>query len=530
VDPDPVSFFGETETFGSDGVLESDADASGGEARLYAIGGDTLNFNLDYKIPSDRARVAIRYRIPEGKTQAAFDLQIDGTVVESIGSGIFTNTSYNWFQAFALSSPLSPGSHTASIELGSGGEDIVVDALVVYDDRYSFTFDNTVGADGYLFGPESKPEFVEIETDDGLTVFQFTGARFEAVYDDTSGNQRVGVSNDQGSTFTYTDNSESVETDFASGSAQIRGSLGFDRYGSRSTQSPTTGFKGQTVSSITLKGDIEETALLINQDYDARAMEVLQDIANYADLPFEYRKEGGTPSVEMSKPGQRTTSDVPTPSKYEYSKTVEEQVGRVVVKGGRQQQREEEFTADHGTAVSLEHGNIDHGTETVYEPSSGESFEEGADYSLSPGVETDTGSITTLSGGSMSDGTTYAIDYNYHEEGEWTDASAGPDPKPLIETIPGLTTQRSCEQAAVILGRQLDEPLEKATVTIPTAEAGFNILDAQQFSELPSDTFWEIQSVTTTPRQTEFNLGSRKQIRDAVNSIQRRLSSAAKRT
>lgn len=69
-------------------------------------------------------------------------------------------------------------------------------------------------------------------------------------------------------------------------------------------------------------------------------MDVLQDIANYADLPFEYRKEGGTPSVEMSKPGQRTTSDVPTPSKYEYSKTVEEEVGRVVVKGGRQQQRD----------------------------------------------------------------------------------------------------------------------------------------------------------------------------------------------
>jgi len=525
------SFFAEAEDITNTGIEVSDSEASAGKAQKLSIGDATLSANTQYTIPASNAQVAMRYRIPSNTTSPSFDLVIDGEAVVSASENALSDTSYSWFTTNAgLSSDLPAGEHPAGIEVGSSGEDIIVDAIVLFDDRYSYTFDNSVDSNGYLSGPEPYPGRAEVQTADAATAFQFTGARLDASYDDTSNQQRVGISNDQGATWIYADNAEVVEADYASGAPEIRGKLGLSRYGTRSTASPTSGINGQTVDLYELAGDISETPLLINQDYDDKLINVLQDIADSGDFIFEYRKSGGTPSVEMTKPGQRTATSTPSPTAYQYSKTVEQQAKRVIVKGGRQRQREEEFTADHGAAVQLANGNIDRGTEAVYDLSTGEAYIEGEDYRLSPGIETDRGAITTLSGGSMTDGDTYGIDYNYHEQGVATSASAGADPKPLVRTIPGITTQRACNQAATILLRQLEEPLEEAQVTLPTSKVGFNIVDAQEFAALPTDTSWEIREITTKPGQTQFRLGTRQSVDEIVGRIQRRLSAASKRT
>jgi len=525
-------FFAEAEDFASSGSTQSNADASDGQEQFYPTGSDSYSFSLKHTIPESEVGYAFRYRIQSGSVQNQITLQIDGQEVESIPSGAFSSDTFDWYTTgFWDNGDLTAGGHSAGFDLdGTDGEDIIIDCVHVWDQRFSTTFDNTVDSDGYLSGPELFPDRAEVETLDSTTAFQFTGAKLTSSWDDTSGGQRVGVSQDQGSSWTYADNSESIETDFASGSPELRAKFGLSRYGSRSTASPTTGFQAQSIDIYEFFGDIEETPLLLNQDYDGRAMDVVQEIADYGDFLFEFRLANGTPSVEMTTPGQRTTDDVPELSSYEYTKSVEDQVERAVIKGGRQQVRQEMFTADHGTAVSLENGNIDHGTESVYDPSTGDEFAEGADYKLNTGVETDTGSIKTLSGGEMSDGTDYAIDYNYHQEGTWTDPDAGADPTPLVETIPSITSERGCVQAATLIGRQADEPLKKARVTVPTADVGFRVVDAQQFASLPSDICWEISDITTTPRDTAYQLGSRKAIGDVVNQIERRLSAAASRT
>jgi len=527
-----TSFFAEGEDITSDGTTVSESAASAGSAQSLAVGDALLSATTEYVIPASNAQVAVRYRVPSGDTSPNFDLEIDGESVLSASAGALpSGDPFDWLTtAGGLSSDLPAGSHSAGINLGTNGDDIIIDAVVLFDDRFSYTFGNSVDSNGYLSGPEPHPGRVEVQIADAATAFQFTGARLDASYDDVSNQQRVGVSNDQGSTWTYANNSEVVETDYNSGAPEIRGKLALSRYGTRSTASPTSGINGQTVDLYELAGDIDETPLLINQDYDDTLINVLQDIADYGDFIFEYRLEGGTPSIELSKPGQRTTSSTPSPTSYQYSKTVEQQAKRVVVKGGRQRQREEEFTADHGTAVTLEHGNIDRGTEAVYDLSSGKLYEEGEDYRLSPGIESNAGSITTLSGGSMSDGTTYGIDYNFHDQGIATSDSAGSDPDTLVRSIPGITTKRACEQAATILLRQLEEPLEEAEVTLPTSEVGFNIVDSQEFAALPTDTAWEIREITTKPGQTQFRLGTRQSINEIVGRIQRRLSAASKRT
>lgn len=525
-----VAFFAEGESITGDGKTLTESAASDGAAQGLSIGSAKLSASTDYTIPASDAAVAIRYRVPSGDTSPGFDLEIDGESVLGATSGALPDgEAYDWLFGSGLSSDLGAGSHTAGIELRTTGEDIIIDAVVLYDDRFSYTFDNSVDSNGYLSGPEPFPGRVEVETTDAATAFQFSGARLDASYDDTSNQQRVGVSSDQGASYTFSDNSEVVETDFGTGSPEIRGKLGLSRYGTRSTASPTSGINGQTVDLYELAGDINETPLLINQDYDDSIINVLRDISEQSDFIFEYRLRDGTPSIEMTVPGQRVSSDDPDVSGYRYSRSTEDQVKRVVVKGGRQQQREETFTADHGTAVDLAQGNIDHGTEVVYEPDTGESFAEGEDYRLSPGVETDTGTITTLSGGSMTDGSSYAIDYAYHNEGVASSSDAGANPDTLVRELPAVTAQRGCEQAATILLRQLEQPLEEATVRLPAA-AGFDVVDSQQFAPLPSDTTWEIRQITTNAGETEFVLGTRETIDEIARRIQRRLSAAASRT
>jgi len=535
---------GESDTISG---TRADGDYSGGEAtfidRAQSNTGESarVNFSTDHAIPESALAIKFRTDPVDGTGDGIsdtpeFTVSIDGQTftTEQFNTN---NLSLEWrdFGASWTNGDLPAGSHTLTVEVsdaatGTADDELRFDLYTVYDDRYSYNFDNSNdGSGGYLSGPELFPDRAEVETVDAPTAFQFTGAKLSASYDDVSGGQRVGVSNDQGASYTFADNSGTVETDFGSSTAEIRGKLGLSRYGTQSGATPTSGVNGQIVDLYELFGDIDETPLLINQDYDDSLMNVVRDICQQADFISEFRKTGGTPSFEATVPGQRSSSVEPEVSGYRYSRSVEDQVKRVVVKGGRQRQREETFVANHGTAVSLDQGNIDRGTEAVYDPSTGEQFVEREDYRISPGVESDTGTITTLSSGSMTDGEAFAVDYSYHNEGVATSDDAGNNPDTLVRELPAVTAQRGCQQAATILLRQLEQPLEEAQVTIPAA-AGFNVVDAQQFGPLPTGTTWEIRQITTDAGETQFSLGTRETIDEITRRIQRRLSAAASRT
>jgi hypothetical protein len=519
-------------------LTSTNTDSAASEGEFEKINSkleDSQTVSVPYTLPSDNVGIGLRLRNPtdpdsDGDNEGhGFDVRIDGESIITFGDNWSGSGSFGWTTRTGISSDLS-GSTSITLDATNGdGNETDVDLVVLYDDRYNWTFDNSVDSDTHLSGPELKPDLVEIATVDALTAFQIIGGRVEITADDTSNDQRLGLSQDQGQTWQYGDNTEAFETDFNSGSAQLRAKFGVSRYGQRDTETPTTGFKSQKFDIGRLKADIDETPLLVNQDYDASLMEIIQDIADFGDFIGEFRLDGGSPSWEFTQAGQRTSGSTPTPKSYDYRKNAEQQRERVVILSGRQQVRKEEFTANHGTAVDLQNGRIDRGTESVYDPSTGTEYAEGADYTLSPGVESPPGSITTLAGGSITDGQTLAVDYNYHFEAESTIDNPPANPDTFVETFSDLTSQRAVDQASTLLLNQLDSPLDEVIVKLPTSEVGFNVVESQAFAALPTDATFDIQEIEVTPQQTVFRLGSRDSIGTAVSRIRRRLSTTTQR-
>jgi len=245
-------FFAEVEDFGN-GTVQSNADASGGQEVFYTIGGDNYSFNLDYTIPESEVGYAFRFRIPSGATQNGITLQIDGQTVETISSGVFSNSTFDWFISnFWSNGDLTAGSHTAGFELTANGEDIIIDCVHVYDERYSYNFDNTVDANNALSGPELYPTEQVVALSTVPLQRKTDAAEFTSTWSNTDNDQYIEVSNDGGSNYQRVSNSQSGSVTFASLGDALDTNLSLDRYDDGGSGTPQQGNAGQTVDSWTL--------------------------------------------------------------------------------------------------------------------------------------------------------------------------------------------------------------------------------------------------------------------------------------
>jgi len=529
IQPLQVAHWSDSDGFGQSDV--SDAAASGGSTESLTTTNLSTSVSANYEIPASDVGVAIRIRNPndpdgDGDYEGqGFDVEIGNEDLLSFADGFaLPDPDYRWYQGTGLSSSVS-GNVTIDIDTTStDGGDTYLDAVVLYDDRYSYTYDNSVDGDGWLSGPELYPDAIDIVFDDAETVRSVAAGRAELTIDNTSNQQAIALSNDQGSSYTTTSNTDTFETDFASLGEALRLKVTLSRYGTQSTASPTTGTNGQSLDAYSLKADLDETPLIVQQTYDDSLEAVLSDIAGAADAVWEYRRVGGTESVEYTQSGQRVSSRRPAVATYESSETVAAKFDKVVVKGSSQRVRQEEVTANHGTAVDLQRPNLQTGKEAVYDPSSGTQYDSDSDYDL----EASTGKITTLSDGAISDGSTIAIDYSWRPINSASTSSVS-NPKTTVQDLPALTTERGCGLVALRLLDSLNEPLQEARVVVPRDQTGWSIVAALDIDELPWDQDLQIREVKTTPGETVLRLGSRESLGEIVSDIQSRLQSVSRR-
>ena len=425
---------------------------------------------------------------------------------------------FSWRDTGA-SGQLAAGSHTIEVQGTGSGTAFGFDGVAVHDQRYPKDFPDSINDDGYLEGPQSKPDLVRVETEDNRTIQQVVGGRLEASFDDVSNKQEVAISNDQGSTWTVATNTDTVETDFASGSTRLRARFGISRYGQRSTATPATGFQAQEVDLYDLMADLENTPTVLNQVYDGSIMDTLKALADPESIFAIEIDEDGNISVEWTQPGQRSTSRDVDLSGYNHQVSTEETIHRAVVKGKSQRRRSESFTADHGTAVDLDEDELQRGREVVYNPTDDTQFAEGEDYEIG----WQDGTITTLSNGSMTDGDTYEIDYNYRPVGTAETSNAPADPTERVFDFAGVTTDRACEQVALQLVGELDEPLVEASAQLPADDVGWSVVEAIDLDDLPGDEPYEVASIDHTPTGSNLTLESRQSINDAVSEIRGRI-------
>jgi hypothetical protein len=504
------------------GTTFSQAGASGGQTAAFF---DTSHeyeqtFNLDHTIPAGDGVANFRVYV-NSSTQPPFEVFVDGVKVFDALRDVFSSTGWQWVDNIDPLPQLS-GSTTFRITPtgnANNGDDLQLDLLNIQDGRFSHSFPNPTSGTDFLSGPEDFPAGVTRQTENTTAINQVVGGRATVSANGPDGIPALELSNDGGSSYPIsgTDTS-SVDGAFGSASSQIRGRLTVGRHGTRTGQTPTTGFRPDRVDSVQIFADQESTPTLRNRSFDDRLINVLQTIASENDFVFELRAVGDGPqfSFEMAQFGQRSADADPAVSSFSTSKRTDEIIEKAVIKGGAQRVRQESFTSNHGSAVNLGQDNLIEGGEVVYD--GGTQFDRGTDYQM----DYLAGAITTLSTGRMDDNTGFNIDYDFKPVNSFA-ADGVSDPKTVVRSLPAIQSEQAAGQVAFILVNKFSDPVFEATVTIPD-DAGWSVIDEIDPSRLPTDQPLQTQSIATFPGSTVIQLESQDSLSEVVSQIQRRLS------
>lgn len=520
--------------------------ASGeGEALRFDAVGEWGEWQItpSYTIPADDFAWAIRH--DAGGSSGSFDIaySIDGpgmggqtTLLErSLGTD-----AVGWTDLDAAGTWSAPPSDLLAGETytlrgeatASGTDTFFIDVVAPNDGRFSYTFDNTLtdGSDGgtYLDGPELYPSDAEVPLDAVVAPQAVTGGRAEATLNGGDSSYTHYLSNDQGASFTSGTGanfeSDSIGTSWG---PSLTYKAGLGRWGSRDTATPRTGFNRHELQSLTLKADLEDMPLVVNTTVDGHISSILTDqFATAADAIWGVSWNGTAQQVEWTAPGQRTADETPDVAEYQAAKSVGGVYQKAVVYGQADVPRTDvRFQADHGNAVSLPDDRLQANTLTVSDPDTGERYRSGQDYTL----DAQAGEITTLAGGSMTDGSTYTADYRFQAYGEHDDGTADPDVTDAQE-IPGLRTDFACQQAARLIVEEVNVPQRTATATIPAAATSWSVVEALDPPIVPTDgQALHVKAVENSPQQTVLTLGNRRSVRDVVQQIRSQVSAVSRK-
>lgn len=520
------------------GFTSSSAYSNGEALRLAQSGAwAEWDITLPYTIPEQYVGLKIRQT---GSDVPELAYKIESTEVDSTSSTTTDIGSIRWWAngdgAFggpgwsgASGGDLS-GTATVRIEVVShqASEQIDIDVLALYDKRFesSLTFDNTVDANGYLSGPALYPEMT-FEFDDFTAAQTIRGGRIEATLLDGQTLAEVAFSNDGGVTWPLSaTDTNTYEADFADAGGTLRWRATFEGWGSRDTATPTTGFNPQEIDAYTLYADIGETPVTTNWSDDDHLKAVLNYLARQGNFVWEYRLRDGTPTIEWTQPGQRTSSKVPEVADYQVEKDTSGVYESVTVIGSARSVRKVSFQSKHDKARSLPDDHLVDGSETVYDPDSGTNYERGADYQISYL----TGEITVLSTGSMTDATAYEIDYEAETRGSYTDDSVSSPRVAPNQPIPGLTSDTAATLSAISIVNQISEPRIEATVTLPADELGFRVVEAIQIPGVPTNgRALQITGTEHRPGEAILRLEA-ESVGDVVERLREQVSQVAKRT
>jgi hypothetical protein len=165
-----------------------------------------------------------------------------------------------------------------------------LDLVAPYDTRYSYNFDNSTDANFQLSGPELYPDAVDAELDPAATSWNVTEGTASGTYNDTSNSQRLQLRLGEQTYFPNDgteNNTSSVTTTFGSevgNTIQARTTL--SRYGSRTADTPTTGFNGQALQALTITYDGNDIPVIGDETFEGNQLEVAQDLHNRADMRY----------------------------------------------------------------------------------------------------------------------------------------------------------------------------------------------------------------------------------------------------
>lgn len=528
-DPTDLSVY----SAGDAAYLSRDSAATGGPDFV------EFDFSVDREIPAEE--FGFQFRVDDdpnnGLPGYIIELQHDNgntyVLDENVGEG-FTVQGPAWLDSELFDgSPysgadLTPGSYTIRIEItdsNAGGDEfyLYLDAVAPYDKRASgdLTFDNDNGSDGSaLDGPAwYVPQTITFEN--APSAFNVVAGDATITIDDISGEQRLQISNDNGSTWLPDDGTEqnttSVDVNYPSPGSGSRLRVTLDGYEPSGTRSniPALNYESQALDAYTLRADIEQELLLIAETYDNSVESILTSIAEPAERSWRFAFDDGTPTVRFVQNGQFESNYSP-----EFEERTREKLGKtygsVTIKGSNEPSGNLPYTAST-SFEALPDENILPGSETVYDDT--ENYDRGDDYE----INYQAGEIRATDGGDLVVGNDYRIDYRFRARGTYVNPDVS-DPDELVETVSGVTSPRLAEQVGFVIAEDVETPRYAAEVTIPTPDPRFDPVEALPPAALGLPDGVGALEVTGSPQITEEGLRVRFGTRSAVESSLQRLS------
>lgn len=419
--------------------------------------------------------------------------------------------------------PVGPGSVDVTVESTSQeGNGFTVDTVSLTDSRYGHDLDDRLNNEpgGYHDTPAEQPESIEVpfQTEPASLAIESGTVTAETT---PIPPKEVAISSDGGTTYDTAQNSNTITVEYADLKDSLKAKYTIGRSGVRDTQTPRLGFNPQRIESHDLTADLVQQILLINYTNDDSVKNILTDIAEPADRVWSFRLVDGVPTLTFIKSETRVRDSVPQSAQKTVTKSGKT-YDRVTVRGSNQQASGEPFVADTN-AQSLVRDDILRESETVFDPNTGENFERGTDYTMSYKP----GEITAVSGGNLSTGSEYRIDYRYKVEGS-AGSGPGPNVEELVRQVSGATSPRQCEQLAFILLDDLSVPRYAADLLIPFDDVAFDEAKAyppEAFGLGDTATPLEPRGrVERTPDGLRLRLGTRDSADTAVNEIRQQVS------
>jgi hypothetical protein len=257
-----------------DGVVDFTLNAGDGSSDdvygVFQSEGSALeyNFTFDHRIPNEE--IDVRYRwVAEGIGDVdSFTFTLNGKFLDSdFPVQTISGDGYEWERTnndpndqddnWNFTEDIEPGvTYTLRVELTSEGtdNDVRVDLFSIGDKRQSVDLpaELTSGTE-HLDGPQDYPQQVtQTFAEVAETRRELDFAKAELDIDNTDNGQFVELSNDGGNTFIRTDNSATATANFASPSREVTSRIGLSRHGTRTDQTPLTGFLPQQLNAWTL--------------------------------------------------------------------------------------------------------------------------------------------------------------------------------------------------------------------------------------------------------------------------------------
>jgi hypothetical protein len=296
--PAQTGFFQEAENASGGNGAVSGSDYSNGEAEEVSdISGDLrFDFTTEHAIPAGEAKFGYRLN-PTNGTHPGFKITIGGEKVEEVLADAF-NSGLRWRTTPSRNSELSPGSHTAEIDVTETSEPMIVDAMYVYDGRYSPTFDNSVDANGYLSGPGLYPDQLTPQVSKGVLAFPEEDLDYNVEQATVDVTMTQGPSADwlqarlNGGPWYPQDGSEQDTTSITTG---FSGDIGTRLQSvidigatsaTRATASPTENYQPEAIEQYRMAYDGNDVSIIEDQTYRGSPLSILTDLHEKAGFRF----------------------------------------------------------------------------------------------------------------------------------------------------------------------------------------------------------------------------------------------------